>query len=197
MRVGRSGERRFGLQVIGSKAQVTWYYETGANHSQATPSASDSRRFLRLASPSKFVKIKFCTESVKRFTMVTTVVGNFSPYSRTKRIPPAPRPIHSASGSGCSAATSSAGRSRSLPVAGHKRKIFTSHPPHRALKHVCRLRIPLIQGSWPLAPGCPRAGEIELVLSLSRESVFVPWTQSGEHVVIATRWSWELAQLTS
>ena len=40
---------------------------------------------------------------VKSFTMVTTVVGNFSPYSRTKRIPPAPRPILSTSGSGCSA----------------------------------------------------------------------------------------------
>ena len=41
-------------------------------------------------------------------------------------------PINSASGRGCSAATSSAGRSRSLPVADQKRKFFTSHPPHRA-----------------------------------------------------------------
>ena len=28
--------------------------------------------------------------------MVTTVVGDFSPYSRTKRFPPAPRPIYNA-----------------------------------------------------------------------------------------------------
>ena len=45
VRVDRSSERRFGLRVIESKAEVTWYYETVANHSQATPSANDSRRF--------------------------------------------------------------------------------------------------------------------------------------------------------
>ena len=31
--------------MIGSKAVVTWYYETVANHSLATPSASDSHRY--------------------------------------------------------------------------------------------------------------------------------------------------------
>ena len=31
--MGRSGERRFGQRVIGSKAEVTWYYESVANHS--------------------------------------------------------------------------------------------------------------------------------------------------------------------
>ena len=41
-----------------------------ANHSLATPSASDSHRFVGLASPSGFVKIKFCTESVKRDAVV-------------------------------------------------------------------------------------------------------------------------------
>jgi hypothetical protein len=56
--------------VIGSKAEVTWYYETVANHSLATPSASDSHCFVGLALPTGFVKIKFCTEIVKRKTVV-------------------------------------------------------------------------------------------------------------------------------
>ena len=43
--VDRSAESRFGHRVIGSKAEVTWYYETVANHSLATPSASDSHRY--------------------------------------------------------------------------------------------------------------------------------------------------------
>ena len=33
LRVGRSAESRFGQRVIGSKAEVTWYYESVANHS--------------------------------------------------------------------------------------------------------------------------------------------------------------------
>ena len=41
----RSAESRFGQRVIGSKAEVTWYYETVANHSLATPSASDSHPY--------------------------------------------------------------------------------------------------------------------------------------------------------
>ena len=40
--VGRSGERRLGQRVIESKASVMWYYETVADHSLATPVASDS-----------------------------------------------------------------------------------------------------------------------------------------------------------
>ena len=42
VRVGRSAESRIGQRVIGSKAEVMWYYESVANHSLATPSASDS-----------------------------------------------------------------------------------------------------------------------------------------------------------
>ena len=61
--------------MIGSKAEVTWYYETVANHSQATPSASDSRRYVGLAIPNGFVKIKFCTEIVKRKTVVPMPKG--------------------------------------------------------------------------------------------------------------------------
>ena len=53
--------------MIGSKAEVTLYYETVANHSLATPSASDSHCFVGLARPTGSVKIKFCTEIVKRF----------------------------------------------------------------------------------------------------------------------------------
>ena len=45
LQVDRSAESRFGQRVIGSKAEVMWYYESVANHSLATPSASDSRRF--------------------------------------------------------------------------------------------------------------------------------------------------------
>ena len=70
MSVDRSAESRFGQRVIGSKAEVTWYYETVANHSLATPSASDSHCFVGLALPTGFVKIKFCTEIVKRNAIV-------------------------------------------------------------------------------------------------------------------------------
>ena len=45
LEVDRSAESRFGQRVIGSKAEVTWYYETVANHSLATPSASDSHPY--------------------------------------------------------------------------------------------------------------------------------------------------------
>ena len=43
--VGESSERRLEQRVIGSKAIVMWYYETVANYSLATPSASDSHLY--------------------------------------------------------------------------------------------------------------------------------------------------------
>ena len=74
LRVGRTGESRFGQRVIGSKAEVTWYYETVANHSLATPSASDSHRY---AFWHRYYSFLF-TISVQNL-IFTNPVGNANP----------------------------------------------------------------------------------------------------------------------